>query len=84
MDSKLTLKLDSDVIEKAKSYAKDRNVSLSELVERYLDFLTTPPKDDFQVTPLVKSLSGIIVLPESYNPKTEYRQHLNKKYANEG
>lgn len=81
MDSKLTLKLDSEVIEKAKSYAKDKNISLSQLVERYLHFVTTSPADDLQVTPLVRSLSGIIALPESYDEKAEYRKYLSTKYS---
>lgn len=79
MDSKLTLKLDSEVIEKAKSYARNKNISLSQLVERYLDFVTTSP--DFEITPLVKSLSGIVSLPDSYDSKSEYRKHLSAKYS---
>ncbi len=81
MDSKLTLKLDSEVIEKAKSYARSKNISLSELVERYLDFATSSPPDDFQVTPLVKSLSGVIDLPESYDEKMAYKKHISAKYS---
>ena len=33
MDTKLTLKLDNAVIEQAKNYAKDKNTSLSKLIE---------------------------------------------------
>jgi hypothetical protein len=36
MDSKLTLKLDNSIIEQAKNYAKDKNTSLSKLIESYL------------------------------------------------
>ena len=36
MDTKLTLKLDRDIIQKAKKYAKKRNISLSRLIENQL------------------------------------------------
>ncbi len=39
MKAKLTLKLDKDVIEDAKKFAKSRNVSLSRMVERYFKSL---------------------------------------------
>jgi hypothetical protein len=35
MNSKLTLKLNKDVIEKAKIYAHKNNISLSKMVEKY-------------------------------------------------
>jgi hypothetical protein len=36
MDTKLTLKLNGDIIEQAKTYAKKKNTSLSKLIESYL------------------------------------------------
>ena len=36
MDVKLTLKLDQDIIEQAKNYAKMKNTSLSQLIEGYV------------------------------------------------
>lgn len=81
MDTKLTLKLDRSVIENAKVYAKNKNVSLSQLVETYLNLLTNP-KNQEDVTPLVKSLSGIIKLPKQYDYKKEYKKHLSDKYSN--
>lgn len=80
MDTKLTLKLDQEVIEKAKSYAKTKNMSLSKLIENHLDFLTDN-KEKIEVTPFVKSLSGTIKLPEDYDVKENYKNHLSKKYA---
>lgn len=79
MDTKLTLKLDSSIIENAKIYAKSKNVSLSQLIETYLSLLTNPKGDD-EVTPLVKSLSGVIKLPRDYDYKSEYKKHLKDKY----
>ncbi len=62
MDTKLTLKLDKDVIEKAKDYAKNHQTSLSQLIENYLSSLTADPekKTKRKVSPLVESLTGII------------------------
>ncbi|MDR2979889.1 MAG: DUF6364 family protein [Bacteroidales bacterium] len=40
MNTKLTLSLDADIIEDAKSYAKKNSISLSKLIENYLSFLT--------------------------------------------
>jgi len=80
MDSKLTLKLDKAVIEQAKSYAKRKNTSLSKLIESYLGLLVEPHGAQ-EVTPLVKSLSGVADLPKNFDYKGEYRKHLANKYA---
>ena len=37
MDTKLTLKLDQEIIERAKLYASDKKLSLSRLIENYLN-----------------------------------------------
>jgi len=81
MDTKLTIKLDSDVISRAKRYAQDRKTSLSRLIESYLDTITTKESDDIEITPLVKSLSGIIKLPEDYDYKKDRTEYLIKKYS---
>ncbi|HET6227439.1 MAG TPA: DUF6364 family protein [Bacteroidia bacterium] len=81
MDTKLTLKLDESVIERAKIYARKKNTSLSHLIETYLNFLTTPLEDEDEITPLVKSLSGIIELPKDFDSKKNYKSHILKKYT---
>lgn len=82
MDTKLTLKLDEDIIEKAKSYAKSKKTSLSVLIENYLQKLTDkkPDKNKKDITPLVKSLSGIVDLPDDFDYKRDYSGYLAKKY----
>lgn len=62
MNTKLTLQLNKDVIEQAKEYAKNQNTSLSKLIESILSKLVTE-KEESTISPLVKSLSGIIDLP---------------------
>lgn len=68
MDTKLTLKLDNSIIEHAKRYAKNKNTSLSKLIESYLGKLVEP-NDTHEVTPLVKSLSGVLDLPKNVDYK---------------
>ncbi|MES2680020.1 MAG: DUF6364 family protein [Bacteroidota bacterium] len=80
MDTKLTLKLNEDVIEKAKAYAKAKKTSLSGLIENYLEKLTSDKKDNKTITPLVKSLSGIINVPKGYDDKKDYTEYLTDKY----
>jgi hypothetical protein len=79
METKLTLKLNSEIIEQAKVYAKMKNTSLSKLIESYLGLLINP-KDEHKITPLVKSLSGVVKLPKNYDVKKEYKKHLTDKY----
>lgn len=80
MDTKLTVKLDGYVIERAKTYAKKKNTSLSKLIETYLGFLIEP-SDENEVTPLVKSLSGVVTLPKDFDSKKSYKSHILKKYS---
>lgn len=80
MDTKLTLKLDEGIIQKAKIYAGEKNISLSKLIESYLELLVNPTENK-EVTPLVKSISGVLNLPKNQDYKTAHRKHLNKKYG---
>jgi uncharacterized protein Yka (UPF0111/DUF47 family) len=80
MDTKLTLKLNGDIIEQAKTYAKAKNTSLSKLIESYLSLLINPNEKQ-DITPLVKSLSGIIDLPKDVDHKANYRKHILNKYT---
>lgn len=80
MDTKLTLKLNSSIIEQAKTYAKKKNTSLSKLIESYLGLLIDP-KESQEVTPLVKSLSGVVNLPKEFDFKKDYKKHVLNKYS---
>ena len=80
MDTKLTLSLDKKVIERAKKYAKKKNISLSKLIEAYLNKASSQEKDETAISPLVKSLSGVIKLPKDFNHKRGYSDYLSGKY----
>ncbi len=82
MDTKLTLKLNKHVIMKAKSFAKEQNTSLSRLIENYLHSITdqSMKKQSSTISPVVKSLSGIISLPNDFEFKKSYADYLSQKY----
>jgi hypothetical protein len=69
------------VIYRAKKYARDRKTSLSRMIESYLDSVTGKEDDDIEITPLVRSLSGVIRLPEDYDYRNDRTDHLISKYA---
>lgn len=80
VDTKLTLKLDQEIIEKAKRYAYDKKLSLSRIIENYLNSLTSERKDEIEISPFVKSLSTKINIPEDYDYKEDYGNYLDQKY----
>ena len=81
MDTKLTIKLDNDVISRAKRYAQNRKTSLSKMIESYLNSVTKSDSDGIEISPLVKSLSGVISLPENYDYTKDYTDYLTRKYS---
>lgn len=81
MDAKLTLKLNQEIIERAKEYASDKKMSLSRIVEVYFQSLTTNKKDsDFEISPFVKSLATGTKIPADLDYKKEYSDELLKKH----
>ena len=80
MNAKLTIKLNSAVIDRAKNYAKKRNTSLSQMIESYLDSVTKQEKSGIEITPLVKSLSGVIELPPDFDYRKNFTDYLTQKY----
>ena len=83
MDTKLTLKLDKDVIEQAKGYARQKHQSLSVLVEQYFRFLVvreqTPDIPD--ISPTVQQLSGILDPAVTSCVREDYTDYLERKYS---
>jgi hypothetical protein len=81
MEAKLTLKLDKGVIEKAKEYAKNKNISLSRMVERYFNALVEKRQDkEKKISPLVEELSGVIQLDKDFDFREDYTNYLIEKY----
>ncbi|MFV0566205.1 MAG: DUF6364 family protein [Flavobacteriaceae bacterium] len=82
MNTKLTLTIERDVIERAKSYAKNKNRSLSDIIENYLKVLTEkePKGKDKALNPIVESLKGAFKMPKNMDYKKELRNRLEEKY----
>ncbi len=79
MNAKLTLNLDKEIINEAKIYAKSNSVSLSKLIENYLNSLKKKSKEKSSVSALVESLTEII--PNDYDERDGYRNYIDKKYS---
>jgi len=80
MDAKLTLKLDSLVIEEAKKYAASRGVSLSRLVENFFAGLTRKKAEPPKATGIVAELAGLLEGAEIDDAREEYAEYLAEKY----
>lgn len=82
MDTKLTIRLNDSVIKRAKIYARNHKISLSKMIESYLDSITKQKdkEKNITITPLVESLSGVIDLPSDFDYKKEYRDYIEEKY----
>ena len=81
MSTKLTLSLDKKIIEQAKQYAKEQHVSLSSLVENYLQKIVSEYKSNTDSgSSIVEVLSGIINLSPDSDYKEECCQHTMQKH----
>lgn len=80
MTTKLTLRLDEALIQKAKAFAKKRGKSLSQLVADYFFLLQASSQDDLDdIGPLTRSLKGI--LKGANLDEEDYRRYLEKKHS---
>ena len=81
MNTKLTLTIDQSVIERAKKYARQKERSLSDLIENYLKALTTEEiSKQNELSPTVKSLKGSFKMPKDFDYKKELSDRLTEKY----
>lgn len=83
MNTKLTLTIEKEVIEVAKEYAKEKGLSLSEMVENYFKLVTVNRRkiNKEQLSPKVRKLRGIIKTAESFDYKQTLTEELSKKYG---
>ena len=80
MTTKLTLTVEKEVIERAKSYAKKSGRSLSEIIEQYLDTITADSKQH-AVSPKLKKLIGVVKLPKGFDERKELQSYLENKHS---
>ncbi len=83
MNTKLTLRIDEKIKNKAKIYARKKWSSLSWIVENYLKALTKNSVNDTDeyLSPLVKSLKGSFTALPGFDYKKELQNELQKKYG---
>lgn len=79
MQSKLTLRLDDQLIAKAKEQAKTQGTSVSVLVAQYFSLLGHSTEDS-ELSPTVLKLKGL--LRGADTSLEDYRQHLEEKHKN--
>ncbi len=81
MDRKLTLSLNSQVIDSAKQYAQAHNISLSRMIESYLSALVKPEQEVLEAySPTVNRLLGVIELSEDFDFDKNYTDYLMDEY----
>ncbi len=80
MNTKLTLTIEQAIIERAKSYAKEKGRSLSDIIENYLKAITKEERIEEELSPLIKSLRGSFKMPKSFDYKKELSKGLSEKY----
>ncbi|HSK14010.1 MAG TPA: DUF6364 family protein [Phnomibacter sp.] len=79
MTTKLTLTIKNDIIERARSYAKNSGRSLSEIIENYLDSITRDGGNE-KVSPKLKKIVGAVKLPDHFDEEKELRSYYEKKH----
>ena len=80
MNAKLSLSLDTELIKKAKIYAKSKKLSLSQLIENYLKRLTMEHPDTETAVSNIEAMSGIVKLDEEMDHKKSFGEHQISKY----
>jgi len=79
MKTKLTLSIDEEKIKKIKRYAKQKEISISNIVEKHFDELVSRvPKKKLDVMEL-KGLFG--KAPKKFNADKIRWEHLKKKHG---
>ena len=75
-ETKLTVRIPRDLVDKAKQYAQQNQTTLTSLIEAYLQ--TLPDHGVLENAPIVQRLAGILSPEVSIEG---YRRHLEDKYG---
>ena len=75
MSKKLVSKVDSEVAKKPRRYDK---TSLSQPAG--YSAVTKGKKKDFRILPVTRKLSGIVELPDNFDHKKVYYEHILNRY----
>jgi len=75
-ETKLTVRVPKDLLDKAKQFAKKNHTTLTDLIEAY--FQNIPAQGSLEDAPIIRRLSGILSPEISIE---DYRKHLDEKYG---
>lgn len=78
MNTKLTLRLDDSLINRAKHAAEKRGKSVSQMVSEFFDSLDGGAQTKSVYPPITSALLG--ALRGKFLSKDDYRRHLRDKY----
>ena len=78
MQTKLTLRMDDELIRGAKEYAARAGKSLSQVVAEYFSAITSPNEPPSRLTPTVSTLKGALRGAEV--DVNDYRAHVEDKH----
>jgi hypothetical protein len=83
MTTKLTLSVDKHVVQRAKRFARNQKQSLSQIVSRYLEYISSVDLSAEEIDPEVLQLSDRIPLKDLPDLRDSKYQYLKKKYVHE-
>ena len=75
---RLNITVDPAVIERARRYTQQHNISISRLVTEFLAQLPIEDKSEETLTPTVRRLLGVA---RGAGDREDYRRHLVEKYG---
>ena len=81
MSTKLTLRLDENLIKDAKKIAKSKGVSLSKMISNYFKSISIYQKQEVIESPILSEITGILS-SKANNKKLlkSYKKHVEEKY----
>jgi hypothetical protein len=83
MSKEITIHLDEETLAQAERIATGQGRSLADLVAAQLQKVVAEHQTnllDIDLSPFVKSLGGMVELPEDYDEKESYTKYLIEKY----
>ena len=78
--NKLTLRMDTKLVNSAREYAALHGTTLSQLVADYFADLTRKTAEDEQLPPLTQSLKGLLACSKELLDEESYKKHLDDKH----
>ena len=78
MNTKLTLRMDGALVDTAKSEARQRGKSVSQMVEDFFGTLSDKRRGAHKLPPITASLAGL--LKGKKVSEASYKTHLREKY----